>query len=662
MGEEQTGGEHPVDVDAVRPEQRADARDAGESTATEAGDGMAPPEGAGLEGAPGDGSAQPAESAVPDEGTDPRGGTRSGGGTDAAGASDADGGDGEPADGGSPPEGAFDAVPEAVRGAVVAKGFDGLTAVQSSILAADRDGRELQISSWTGSGKTVGLGFVLLDAFGDPADGPPADRPGPLALVICPTRELSGQVRGELEWLYADLRGVEVASVTGGTPIFRDRSALNRRPAALVGTPGRLLDHVRSGALDLSAVHEVVLDEADQMLDMGFREDLEALLDAASGERRVHLVSATFPDEIQALAQRYQTDPLRVEGSPLGDANADIEHVGHVVHADDRYVALVNHLLLEPSAKVLVFVERRTDASELAQQLESDGFPALPLSGDLVQTQRDRALAAFRSGRVRILVATDVAARGIDVPDVALVIQTTPPIDPETYTHRSGRTGRAGKRGLSLLFVSPRRRRGTERLLAGAGVDVDWRPVPSAAEVEEAMRAESRRVVERRVAGALERGHEDSHLEHARALLEEHGAETLLASLLHAIEPKKRARAADVTDLGAGGRRERGAGRGDVGPPPSSTNVRFFMNYGHNQGATAGRVLASVCRRGEIPGEAVGSIAIHPNASTFDVSAELVQEFEERVSRRDPRDPQTFIRRDRGPSGPGGRGGRRGGG
>lgn len=401
------------------------------------------------------------------------------------------------------------------------------------------------------------------------------------------------------------------------------------------------------------------------MLDMGFREDLEALLDATADERRVHLVSATFPDEIAGLARRYQSDPLRVEGTPLGDANADIEHIGNLVRPHDRYAALVNHLLLAGREKTLVFVERRADAADLAQQLESDGFAALPISGDLVQAQRDRALAAFRDGRVTILVATDVAARGIDVPDVALVVQTSPPIDPETYTHRAGRTGRAGRSGRCLLFAPPRRRRHVERLLADASVDIEWREVPSAEEVQAVVDQEARAVAARRVEAALERGAKDQHREAARELIEKHDPVEVLASLLAAIEPRRRARASDVEDGGGhahGGRSDHGGRQGGA-QAPSASSVRFFMNYGANQGATAGRVLASVCRRGEVPGEAVGSISIHPNATTFDISAELAEDFEARVSQRDPRDPQTFIRRDRGPTGgPGGGGGRRRGG
>lgn len=402
------------------------------------------------------------------------------------------------------------------------------------------------------------------------------------------------------------------------------------------------------------------------MLDMGFREDLETILEAASGEHRTHLVSATFPPGIEALAERYQQDALLVEGSPAGEANADIRHVGHLVRPNERYAALVNMLLLVDKQRVLVFVERRSDAADLALQLEADGFRALPISGDLVQSQRDRALNAFRSGNVHVLVATDVAARGIDVPDVALVVQTAPPIDPETYTHRSGRTGRAGKAGRSVVFSPPRRRRAVERLVNDAGADLHWEDVPGADEVEAAVRERDRLVLRERIEKALEGDKGEPWSEEARALLEEHDPTRLVGALLSCAAPERRTRGRDVGSFDAPGGQKGPRGKGAPrshgareGGAPSAGSVRFFINWGSNQGANPARVLAAACRRGEVDGESIGAISVHPNATTFDVSAEVAEAFEARAGRRDPRDPHTMIRRDRGPGGPRGRGGRR---
>ena len=576
----------------------------------------------------------------------------------------------------TPPDAAFDAVSPLLRPALLERGFDGLTPVQEAVLAAEAEGRDLRISSQTGSGKTVALGLALA-----PSLERERTAEGPEALVIVPTRELAAQVSDELRWLYGPLRDARVSSVTGGTPLFRDDRTLARRPRVLVGTPGRLLDHVSSGKLDLSGLRELVLDEGDQMLDLGFREELEGILDATPPERRTHLVSATFPDAIRDLADRYQRDALHVEGTRLGDANQDIEHVGHLLHFRDRYAALVNLLLLGADERTLVFVERRSDTLEVATKLEGDGFSALPLSGELAQSQRERTLAAFRSGRVNVLVATDVAARGLDVPDVTHVIHTSPPIDGEAYVHRSGRTGRAGKRGRSVLLAAPSHQRRVARLLAAEGIEPEWRPVPSAEEVAAVLARRDRERLEGELGAALSEEVHPERLAQAEALLDEHPAAPLVAALLARLEPKDRARPRDIESAAPkaskrrfpradregergdrgdrGDRHDRYMGGGGQGRPRArgprtrgGDSVRFFVNWGANQGANPRRLLAAICRRGDVTGADIGSIAIHPNASTFDVDARVAERFERLAGRKDPRDPRTRIRRDRGPMRP----------
>jgi len=555
-----------------------------------------------------------------------------------------------------PDSGPFCGVPESLRAALSAQGFTELTAVQSAVIEAEVEGRDLQISSQTGSGKTVALGFVITPALEGERSGK-----GPDALIIVPTRELAMQLCKELSWLMADLDGVGVASVTGGTPLFRDRHMLARGPRLLVGTPGRLLDHVRNGVLDLSCVRELVLDEADQMLDMGFREELEGILDTTPVTRRTHLVSATFPRGIQQLAARYQRDAVSIEGTRLGDANQDIEHEGHLVNNRDRYDALVNLLLLAGDERTLVFVERRADAIEVAERLEADGFAAMPLSGELAQSQRERTMEAFRSGKAMVLVATDVAARGLDVPDVATVIHTAPCIDGQVYTHRSGRTGRAGRRGRSVLLAPPNRRYKVTRMLDEARVDLKWRPLPGAAEVMKKVSARAQEDLKEEINTALSDGPTELHLAHAEELLAGHDSASLVAALLARLEPKQRAQPKDLNGKSKGHDQSRqgsfGGGSYGKGPKGSTRGprhgggggVRFFINYGLNQGATPGRILAALCRRGEVNGDQIGSIAIHPNASTFDVRPEVAEKFERNAGRRDARDSRSMIRRDRGP-------------
>ena len=375
----------------------------------------------------------------------------------------------------------FAAVPDALRPALVRRGFPALTAVQQAILAADDGVRDLRIRSQTGSGKTVALGIALARSF---AGGALAqDRRGPLALVVAPTRELAAQVKDELSWLFADVPGARCGVVTGGTSVAREQVQLQRRPAVLVGTPGRLLDHLGSGSLDLGSVKQLVLDEADQMLDLGFKDELDGILAALPQERRTHLVSATFSPNVQALADRFQRSPILVAGTPAGAAHGDIEHIALKVGARDHYAALVNLLLLAGDERTLVFVRTREGTSALADKLAGDGFLAMPIHGDLAQAQRTRTLQAFRRGAIHTLIATDVAARGLDIADVTSVVHFDPPIDAETYVHRSGRTGRAGQKGRCYLFVVKSRANFARRLFHEARVKERWEGCPGPGEV-----------------------------------------------------------------------------------------------------------------------------------------------------------------------------------
>ncbi len=423
----------------------------------------------------------------------------------------------------------FEGVVEPLRKALEARGFTEMTVVQRAVLADKAAGRDLQISSQTGSGKTIAIGLVLaprlLEATADKSAGRSLK-----ALVIVPTRELAVQVSGELRWLYASVPGVTVECVTGGSSVGQERRRLERKPTLVVGTPGRLLDHIRTRAVDCSSVVELVLDEADRMLDMGFREELEAILEAAPTERSTHLVSATFAPAIQKLARKYQNEPLSVEGTRLGDANEDIEHIGHLVRFQDRYAAIVNLILLAEDDRALVFVNTRIQASELAEKLAGDGFAAAPISGELEQAQRTRTLAAFRNGKTKVLVATDVASRGLDIPEVEMVIHTDAPLDAEGYTHRAGRTGRAGRKGRSVLLSSPQRRRKVDYLLGRAKLSMEWRDVPTAEEVDETLAKRARLRLHETLAKAPEP--DENQLAHAAELLEDMDAAVLVARLV----------------------------------------------------------------------------------------------------------------------------------
>ncbi len=558
----------------------------------------------------------------------------------------------------------FARVPAPLRAALEARGFTSLTAVQQAALDACEVSRDLRISSQTGSGKTVALGLAIAPSL---LAEDPADRTGPEALVIVPTRELAAQVRNELDWLYDRVETVWTDVVTGGVPVVPERRRLTRRPRVLVGTPGRLVDHLRTGALVLGHVRELVLDEADQMLDMGFREDLENLLGAMPRQgRRTHLVSATFSDAVLHLAADFQDDVLHVEGTAAGLANADIEHVAHLVRGHDRYAAMVNTLLMEgPRRRVLVFVATRAATATLAEQLSADGFPALPLSGELAQAQRTRTLEAFRAGTARVLIATDVAARGLDVPDVSTVIHADLPFDAEVYTHRSGRTGRAGKRGRSVLLATPNNQRRAARILDQAHVDVAWQKVPDVDQVERAVEGRLRKQAERAIAHHVTEGLAPEDLEFAQVLVAAQDPVDVVAALLAArrvaqggrppfevesLDPRGSGRRSPRDDRGSrddGGRapgpRREPRGQRDRGAEPGFT--RFRITWGFRQGANPRRILAAVCRRGEVGGRMIGSIEIAPNESTFDVSNEVAEAFEQAARQPDERDRKQRIER-----------------
>jgi ATP-dependent RNA helicase DeaD len=358
------------------------------------------------------------------------------------------------------------------------RGITALTPVQRAVLDPSLDGFDLRIRSRTGSGKTVAIGLVLAPHL--ERDG--AGSGGPLALVVVPTRELAAQVQAELAWLLAGIK-VNTVAVTGGTSVGGERRQLSVHPELVVGTPGRLLDHLQRGGIDPSSVRAVVLDEADQMLDLGFRDELEGILSRLPQDRQTHMVSATFSPEAQSLCERYQRESRMVDASRPGEANEDIEHLACPVLAGEREAALINLLLLSPDDRTLVFVRTRIQASEIAEGLSSLGFSAAALSGEMEQRERTRTLTAFRTGALRTLVATDVAARGIDVPDVNRVIHIDPPENAEALTHRSGRTGRAGKKGMSIVLVPPQARYRVTSLFRQANVRVRWTPPPGEAEV-----------------------------------------------------------------------------------------------------------------------------------------------------------------------------------
>jgi ATP-dependent RNA helicase DeaD len=591
----------------------------------------------------------------------------------------------------------FSDLPAPIAKALAERGFTELTAVQQAVVDAESAGRDLRVSSQTGSGKTVAIGIALAAHFLErPAEASPRSAGDsaahPRALVIVPTRELAAQVREELKWLFAALPGATVEVVTGGTSILRERIALSRRPAFVVGTPGRLLDHMRNGALACNAIEHVILDEADQMLDMGFKDELDEILAQLPEKRMSHLVSATFPHAVKALADRFQKDPLTLEGTKPGDAHPDIQHIAYTIRRHETYAALVNVLLLAGDSRCLLFVNRRVDATELAEKLAADGFGAAPFSGELPQAQRTRTLAAFRSGMLPILVSTDVAARGIDVPDISTVIHVDPPRNSAAYVHRSGRTGRAGRSGRSILLVLGTEARKVGRMLQTARVAASWQAVPRPEQVQKALHKQARKLLFERLAESTP---DEAQRMAAKQLLEERDPIEIVAALLEMATPKPPRPPMDVVGLdpfsddrpGKRGRPERGergerSERGDwndraprerrdareTGPgfgreerpsrgekfekrapgprterPASGGFTPFSVSWGEEGGASAARLLSHVCRRGGLESTQVGAIRVFGDSSVIEIASDVAEAFAAKVAQPDERDPGIAI-------------------
>ena len=367
-------------------------------------------------------------------------------------------------------------IPAAILRTIAARGYANPTPVQEAVLAPELRGRDLLVSSRTGSGKTLAFGLVLArELLGQQERLPPAATP--LALIVAPTRELAHQISVELEWVFAQA-GARIATCVGGVEMGKELRALRDGPHFVVGTPGRLVDHLERRSLRLESLKAVVLDEADEMLDMGFRDELERILRDAPTERRTLLFSATIPSAIEQLARKFQQNAARVSATPPSQAHQDIEVRAHLIASREREHAVVNCLRAADAQTAIVFCGTRDHVNHLHASLVERGFSAVALSGELTQPERTRALKALRDGRARVLVATDVAARGLDLPDVGIVVQADLPQNAEVWQHRSGRTGRAGRKGVSVLLVPGGSQRSAELMLRKAGARASWSPAP----------------------------------------------------------------------------------------------------------------------------------------------------------------------------------------
>jgi len=532
------------------------------------------------------------------------------------------------------------------------RGYLEPTPVQIAVNTPETSGRDLLVSAQTGSGKTVAYGVAMAQTL--LGDAPLLPPPGaPLALVIAPTRELALQVERELTWLYRHT-GARIVACVGGMDAQRERRALQAGVHIVVGTPGRLRDHIERGPLDVASLAIVVLDEADEMLDLGFREDLEFMLSAMPADKRSLLFSATVPKGIATLARSYQRDARRVEVERGKQGHVDIEYRAIRIAPQESEAVVVNLLRLIESPTAIVFCNTREAVRHLSATLTERGFSVVTLSGELSQHERNQAMQSLRNGRSRVLVATDVAARGIDLPNVGIVIHADLPHDVETLQHRSGRTGRAGRKGVSALLAPVSRRRAAERLLSEAGVQALWMGPPTAAEVR-ALDAD------RFIADpALSEPASEDDLVMARRLIAERSPEDIAAALVRIYRARLPA-IEEVVDPGELRPRpafgERPGARERERPAPQERDysrpsrpgggkhaigggVWFRIDLGRAKGADPKWLLPMICRVGGLTKADIGSIRVFDHETKFEISAEAAGKFAADIKKRVGENPR----------------------
>ena len=362
--------------------------------------------------------------------------------------------------------------------ALESKGFEEPTEIQKrAIPLLLQEGTEIVGQAQTGTGKTAAFALPILET-ADPSSQTVQ------ALILVPTRELASQVSEEISSLKGKRR-LEIAAIYGGASMTQQLKRLRRGVQIVVGTPGRILDHIRRGSLDLSALEFLVLDEADEMLDMGFIDDIEAVLRAVPDTRRMLLFSATMPPEIMKLAEGFMKNPQIIRTQKKDTAALSTDQIYYEVREADKLEALTRIIDREPEFYGVVFCRTKLQCDEIGQKLHDRGYDAAALHGDLSQREREQILRKMREHQISILVATDVAARGLDIQDLTHVINYTIPQDPEIYIHRVGRTGRAGRNGTAITFITPSEARKFAYIRKAARSDIRREEIPRAEEVIE---------------------------------------------------------------------------------------------------------------------------------------------------------------------------------
>ncbi len=515
----------------------------------------------------------------------------------------------------------------ALASTLAKKGYTTLTPVQDAVLDPALTEQDLLVSAQTGSGKTVAFGLAMAPTLlGDGETFLRAD--APLALAIAPTRELALQVKRELDWLFKDAKA-KTASCVGGMDMRDERRALSQGAHIVVGTPGRLCDHIKRGSLDMSELKTIILDEADEMLKMGFREELELILNAAPEERRTLMFSATVPKTILGMTRKYQRDAVRVNTAAEAKQHLDIEYRVMTAATSDKENAIINVLRYYNAKNAIVFGDTRIAVNRMTQRFNNRGFSVVALSGELSQTERSHALQAMRDGRAQVCIATDVAARGLDLPDLELVIHADVPKNREALLHRSGRTGRAGRKGVSAIIVTPNRRRSAERVLRDANITAEWSAPPSAAEI---IQRDNERLLDNMT---LDSEVTDEERTMVVRLLKAHTPEHIAAVLIRQYRegqsaPEELTYAPFDPSQDRGGRDMRGGGK-QRARNDFSDGVWFSLNLGRKQKAEPKWILPMLLKSGGLNKPDIGAIKITESQTFIELDRGCADRFVETI-------------------------------
>jgi ATP-dependent RNA helicase DeaD len=538
--------------------------------------------------------------------------------------------------------------------ALSALGYEEPTPIQAEAIPPLLQGKDLVGQAATGTGKTAAFTLPLLQRLAGAGD----QRPTPSALILVPTRELAMQV-AEAVHRYGRALGVRVLPIYGGQSFGQQLKVLRRGVDVVVATPGRALDHIGRGTLDLDGIAVVVLDEADEMLDMGFAEDLEAILAETPGDRQTVLFSATMPQRIAAIARRHLTDPVQVrisrEALPEGAAPL-VRQTAYVVRRAHKLAALGRVLDMEDPEAALVFCRTRNDVDELTEKMSAHGYRAEALHGGMSQEQRDRVMNRLRGGTADLILATDVAARGLDVERLSHVINYDVPSAPESYVHRIGRVGRAGREGVAITLVEPREHRLLRNIEQLTRRKIEVGKVPTAAD----LRARRLDLVRASIREAILEGDLDRYRVVVESLSEEFDPiEIALAAVKLAQEAAGGDAEGDEEDIPAvapiretGGRGKPAGQRGAArSRGPACGTTRLWIGAGRQAGIRPKDLVGAITGEAGISGREIGAIDIADRFSIVEVAEGVAGQVMDALRSAHIKGNKVTVRPDRGPRG-----------